>query len=140
MKRELDEAKESLTRMTSSTKKLDKRGIGYEDSKEISTPTKTIFVKSLGKIEASPVHTPRKKIDLGQCSRSAQVKEAPKRQPQAQKVPQPNFPKAHIHQGKRPIMQNGTRKQTRPVQQQRRFEPTQYKVMGRLLCMLKDMV
>ena len=75
LKRELDEAKESLTRMTSSTKKLnhmlgvgknpcDKKGIGYEDCKEISTPTKTIFVKSLGKNEASPVHTPRKKIDL----------------------------------------------------------------------------
>ena len=94
LKRELNEAKESLSRMTTSTKKLDhilgvrknpfhKKGIGYEDSKEISTPTKTIFVKSLGKIEASPVHTPRKKIDLGQCSRSAQVKEAPRRQPQA---------------------------------------------------------
>ncbi|KAK1575218.1 hypothetical protein Q3G72_003537 [Acer saccharum] len=115
--------------MTTSTKKLDhilgggknpcdKRGIGYEESKEITTPTKTVFVKSLGKIEASPVHTPRKKIDLGQCSKSAQVKEAPRRQPQAQKVPQPNFPQAHIHQGKRPIMQNGSRKQARTAQPQ----------------------
>ena len=92
LKRELDEAKESLTRMTTSTKKLDhilgvgkspcdKKGLGFEVSKEISTPKKTIFVKSLGKIEASSVHTPRTKIDLGQCSRSAQVKVAPRRQP-----------------------------------------------------------
>ena len=73
LKRELVEAKESLTRMTTSTKKLDhilgvgknpcdKRGLGYEDYKEIPTPKKTVFVKSLGKIEASPVQTPRKKL------------------------------------------------------------------------------
>ena len=76
LKRELDEAKESLIRMTTSTKKLDhilgvgknhcdKRGLGFEDSKEISTTKKIVFVKSLGKIEASLVHTPKTKIDLG---------------------------------------------------------------------------
>ena len=43
-----------------------------------------MFVKSLGYKEASPVQTPRKKIDLGQCSNSAQVKVALRRQPQAQ--------------------------------------------------------
>ena len=75
MKRELVEAKESLTRMTTSTKKLDhilgfgknscdKRGLGFEVSKESSNPKKTVFVKSLGKIEASPIHTPRTKVDL----------------------------------------------------------------------------
>ena len=68
-----------MTRMTSSTQKLDrmfsvgknpcdKRGLGYEDGKEISTFNETVFVKSLGNKEASPVQTPRKKIDLGQCS------------------------------------------------------------------------
>ena len=82
LKRELDEAKKSLTRMASSTKKLDhmlgvgkssydKRGLGFEDSEETSTPNKTVFVKSLGNKETSPVQTPRKKIDLGQCSHSA---------------------------------------------------------------------
>ena len=110
MKRELDEAMEALSKMASSTKKLDhmlgvgkspcdKRGLGYEDGKEISTSNKTVFVKSFGKQVASLVQTPRKKIDLGQCSQSAQVKVAPKRQPQA------NIPQHLAHQGKRPIMQ-----------------------------------
>ena len=65
-----------MTRMASSTQKLDhmlsvgknpcdKRGFGYEDGKEISTSNKTVFVKSLGNKEASPMQTPRKKIDLG---------------------------------------------------------------------------
>ena len=100
LKRELEEAKESLTRMASSTKKLDyllgvgkspcdKRGLGCEDSKETSFPNKTVFVKSLSYKEASPVQTPRKKIDLGQYSNSAQVKVAPKRQPQAQPIRTP---------------------------------------------------
>ena len=94
LKRELEEAKGSLTRMASSTNKLDhmltvgkipcdKRGLGFEDGKETSTPNKTVFVKNLSYKEASPVQTPRKKIDLGQCSNSAQVKEEPRRQPQA---------------------------------------------------------
>ena len=76
LKRELDEAKKSHTRMDSSTKKLDhmlgvgkspcdKRGLGFEDSQETSSSKKTVFIKGLGNIEASPVHTPRKKIDLG---------------------------------------------------------------------------
>ena len=58
LKRELVEAKESRTRVVSSTEKLDhmlsvgksscdKRGLGFEDSKETSTPHKTVFVKSL---------------------------------------------------------------------------------------------
>ncbi|KAK0594613.1 hypothetical protein LWI29_005348 [Acer saccharum] len=62
----------------------EKRVLGFEDGKETSTPNKTVFVKSLGNKEASPVQTLRKKIDLGQCSHSAQVKVAPRRQPQAQ--------------------------------------------------------
>ena len=60
LKRELVEAKESLTRMTTSTKKLDnilgvgqspcdKRGLGFEVSKDCSNPKKTVFVKSLGR-------------------------------------------------------------------------------------------
>ena len=61
----------------------DKRGLGFEDGKEPSTPNKTVFIKNLSYIEASPVQTPRKKIDLGQCSHSAQVKVAQRRQPLA---------------------------------------------------------
>ena len=72
MKRELRDARELIAKLTSSTEKLnhllsvgkgpcDKRGLGFEDDKEILTPNKTIFVKSLGKKEASPVQTPRKK-------------------------------------------------------------------------------
>ena len=82
LKRELVEAKKSLTRMDSSTKKLmlgvgkspcDKRGLGFEESQETSSSKKTVFVKGLDNIEATPVHTPSKKIDLGQSSKSAQV-------------------------------------------------------------------
>ena len=76
LKRELVEVKGSLAKMDSSTKKLDhllgvgkslsdKRGLGFEEDKETVTSKKTIFVKSLGKKEASLVQTPRKKIDLG---------------------------------------------------------------------------
>ncbi|KAK0594697.1 hypothetical protein LWI29_004279 [Acer saccharum] len=124
LKRELEEAKGSRTRIVSSTEKLDhmlsagkspcdKRGLGFEDGKETSTPSKTVFVKSLSYKEASPVQTPRKKIDLGQCSHSAQVKVDPRRQPQAQptRVPYANFPQTQLHQGKRPIMQTQPRKQ-----------------------------
>ena len=129
LKRELEEAKGSMTRMTSSTEKLDhmlsvgnshydKRGIGFEDANETSTPHKTVFVKSLSKKETSPMQTLRKKIDLGQCSNSAQVKVAPRRKPQAQptRAPQANFPQQLAHQGKRPIMQTQPRKQARLVQ------------------------
>ncbi|KAK0576621.1 hypothetical protein LWI29_020731 [Acer saccharum] len=94
LKRELDESLESLARMDSSTKKLDhilgvgkspcdKRGLGYEDGKKISTSNKTVFVKSLRNEETSFVQIPRKKLELGQCS-NAQVKKVPRRQPQAQ--------------------------------------------------------
>ncbi|KAK4844620.1 hypothetical protein QYF36_022391 [Acer negundo] len=75
LKRELEEAKGSMTRMASSTKKLDhmlavgkspcdKRGLGFVNGKEISTLNKTMFVKSLSYKEASPIQTPEKKIDL----------------------------------------------------------------------------
>ena len=94
MKRELKDARELMAKMASSTEKLnhmlsvgkspydkrgfgfegDKRGLGFEDDKEIPTPNKTMFVKSLGNKEASPMQTPRKKINLGQYSHSAQVK------------------------------------------------------------------
>ena len=105
MKRELEEAKGSLIRMACSTKKLDhmlevskspyyKRGLGFEDGKETSTPNKTVFVKSMGNKEALPVQTPRKKIDLGQCSHSTQVNVASRRLPQVQptRASQANFP------------------------------------------------
>lgn len=93
LKRELEEAKKSIARMTSSTEKLDlilgvgknssdKRGLGFKESKETSTSKKTVFVKSLGCIEASPMHTSRRKLELGQSSKSAQVNVAPPRQPQ----------------------------------------------------------
>ncbi|KAK0593945.1 hypothetical protein LWI29_036523 [Acer saccharum] len=116
LKREIEEANGSMTRMTSSTQKLDrmlsvgnnmydKRGIRYEDGKEISTSNKTVFVKSLGNKEASPMQTP-KKIDLGQCSNSAKVKVAPKRQPQAPptRALQANIPQHMAHKGKGPIL------------------------------------
>src|SRR5579862_9038413 len=94
LKRELGEVKGSLARMDSSTKKLDhllgvgkspsdKRGIGFEEDKETITSKKTIFVKSLGSKEASFVQAPRKKLEIGQSSKSAQVKVVPRRQPQA---------------------------------------------------------
>ena len=69
------------------------------------------------------MQTPRKKIDLGQCSHNTQVKVASRRQPQAQKVPHTNFLLPQIHQGKRPIMQAKPRKQPSLGQQQRRRDP-----------------
>ncbi|KAK0593630.1 hypothetical protein LWI29_013343 [Acer saccharum] len=133
--RELEEVRESMTRMDSSTKKLDhmlgvgkspcdKRGLGYEDGKKISTSNKTVFVKSLKKEETSFVQLPRKKLEIGQSS-NAQVKMGPRRQPQAQppRVPQANIPPQMAHKGKRPIMQPQAWKQPRPVQQRRRNEP-----------------
>ncbi|KAK0579086.1 hypothetical protein LWI29_020756 [Acer saccharum] len=90
LKRELVEVKGSLARIDSSTKKLDhllgvgkspsdKRGLGYEDGKKISTSNKTVFVKSLKNEETSFVQIPRKKLEVGQCS-NAQVKMGPRRQ------------------------------------------------------------
>ena len=132
LKRELEEARELMAKMDSSTKKLDhmldvgkrpsdKRGLGYEDGKAISISNKTVFVKIVGYKESSPVQTPRKKIDLGQCSNSAQVKVAPRRQPQAQptRALQANIPQHMAHKGKGPIMQDQPRKQSRSVQQRR---------------------
>ncbi|KAK0593159.1 hypothetical protein LWI29_032037 [Acer saccharum] len=123
-------------RIDSSTKKLDhlfgvgkspsdKRGLGYEDGKKISTFNKTVFVKSLKNEETSIVQIPRKKLEVGQCS-NAQVKMGPRRQSQAQppRVPQANFPPQLAHKGKRPIMQPQAWKQPRPVQQRRWIEPT----------------
>ena len=57
MKRELEEAEGSLTRMAFSTKKFDhmlgvgkspcdKKGLGFEDGKVSSTTHKTVFVKN----------------------------------------------------------------------------------------------
>ncbi|KAK0585546.1 hypothetical protein LWI29_030139 [Acer saccharum] len=84
LKRELVEVKGSLARIDSSTKKLDhllgvgkspsdKRGLGYEDGKKISTSNKTVFVKSLKNEETSFVQIPRKRLEIGQSS-NAQVK------------------------------------------------------------------
>ncbi|KAK1588131.1 hypothetical protein Q3G72_020129 [Acer saccharum] len=139
LKRELVEAKESLTRMTTSTKKLDnilgvgkspcdKRGLGFEVSKDCSIPKKTVFVKSLGKIEASPVQTPRKKLELGQCSKNAQVKVVKTRQPQAQRfsASRVNSPQQMTHYVKRQNMLPHPRRQPIPVQPHRRHEPTQH--------------
>ena len=141
LKRELVEAKESLTRMTTSTKKLDnilgvgqspcdKRGLGYEVSKDCSNPKKTVFVKSLGKIEASSVHTPRKKLELGQCSKNAQVKVVKMRQPQAQRfsASRVNSPQQMTQIVKRHVMlpQPQPRRQPIPVHQNRRHEPIQH--------------
>ena len=110
--------KGSLARMDSSTKKLDhllgvgkspsdKRGLGFEEDKETITSKKTIFVKSLGSKEASLVQAPRKNLELGQSSKSAQVKVVLRRQPQAQSkgIPQANSPQHLAHKGKSPIMQ-----------------------------------
>ncbi|KAK0582032.1 hypothetical protein LWI29_020660 [Acer saccharum] len=127
LKRELVEVKGSLARIDSSTKKLDhllgvgkspsdKRGLGYEDGKKISTSNKTVFVKSLKNEETSFVQPPRKKLEVGQCS-NAQVKMGPRRQSQAQppRVPQANTPPKLAHKGKRPIMQPQAWKQPRPA-------------------------
>ncbi|KAK0578971.1 hypothetical protein LWI29_019168 [Acer saccharum] len=143
LKRELVEAKGSLARIDSSTKKLDhllgvgkspsdKRGLGYEDGKKISTSNKTIFVKSLKNEETSFVQPPKKKLEIGQSS-NAQVKMGPRRKTQAQppKVPQANTPPKLAHKGKRPIMQPQAWKQPRPVQQRRWIEPTYPQRHGR---------
>ncbi|KAK0574789.1 hypothetical protein LWI29_029107 [Acer saccharum] len=143
LKRELVEAKGSLARIDSSTKKLDhllgvgkspsdKRGLGYEDGKKISTSNKTVFVKSLKNEETSFVQPPRKKLEIGQSS-NAQVKMGPRRKSQAQppKVPQANTPPKLAHKGKRPIMQPQAWKQPRPVQQRRWIEPTYPQRHGR---------
>ena len=76
-------------------------------------------MKSLGKKETSLVQIPRNKLELGQCSNSAQVKMVPRRQPQTQpkRVPQANTPQQLAHIGKRPIMQPQAWKQPRPAQQ-----------------------
>ena len=58
MKRELEKARKSMTKMASSTEKLDhmlgvrkrpsdKRGLGYIDDKEASSSSKMVFVKSM---------------------------------------------------------------------------------------------
>ena len=65
------------------------------------------------------MHTLRKKIDLGQCSKSAQVKVVPRRQPQA------NIPHQMAQKGKRSIMQDQPRMQPSLGQQQRRRNPNQ---------------
>ena len=65
MKIELEDARGLMAKMASSTKKLnhmidvgkrpnDKRGLGFEDDKESSTPSKTIFVKSMNFKESPP--------------------------------------------------------------------------------------
>ncbi|KAK1558510.1 hypothetical protein Q3G72_003173 [Acer saccharum] len=143
LKRELVEVKGSLARIDSSTKKLDhllgvgkspsdKRGLGYEDGKKVSTSNKTVFVKSLKNKETSFVQPPRKKLEVGQCS-NAQVKMGPRRKSQAQppRVPQANTPPKLAHKGKRPIMQPQAWKQPRPVQQRRWIEPTYPQRHGR---------
>ena len=122
--------------MASSTEKLDhilgvgkspcdKRGLGFEDGKETSPSKKTMFVKGLGKKEASPMHNHRKKIDLGQCSKNAQVEVVSRRQPQA------NIPHHLAQNGKKPIMQVQHWKQDRPIQQRRMIEPTQPQRQGK---------
>ena len=84
LKRELEEAKASMARMASSTEKLDhmlrvgkrpsdKRGLGYINDKDASSLSKTTFVKGINIKMSPPPQHPRKKIDLGECSRSAQV-------------------------------------------------------------------
>ena len=73
----------------------------------------------------SSVQTPRKKLELGHCSHSAQMKVVLRKQPQAQptRVLQANIPQQLAYKGKRPIMQPQARKQARPVQQRRWIEP-----------------
>ncbi|KAK0594982.1 hypothetical protein LWI29_002355 [Acer saccharum] len=132
-----------IERIDSSTKKLDhllgvgkspsdKRGLGYEDGKKISTSNKTVFVKSLKNEETSFVQPPKKKLEIGQSS-NAQVKMGPRRKTQAQppKVPQANTPPKLAHKGKRPIMQPQAWKQPRPVQQRRWIEPSYPQRHGR---------
>ncbi|KAI9169193.1 hypothetical protein LWI28_008758 [Acer negundo] len=91
---ELEDAREIMAKMASNMEKLDhflsvgkspidKTGLRIEDDKEISTLNETVFVKSLSNKEALPLSYPRKKIDLGQCSHSVEVKVAPKSQAQA---------------------------------------------------------
>ena len=124
LKRELEVARELMAKMDSSTKKLDhmldvgkrpsdKRGLGFEDEKMSPTPSKTVFVKIMNLKESPPRQLPRKKIDIGECSRSAQMKVALRSPPQAQppRAPQANFLQPKVHQGKRPIMQAQPRKQ-----------------------------
>ena len=138
LKRELEEARASMAKTSSSTEKLDcmlgvgkrpsdKRGLGYFDDKEASSSSEITFVKSMDFNKYPPPQHPRKKIDLGECSRCAQVKVALNGQAQAQpqKAPHANFPQAQIHQGKRPIMQNQQWKQPSLGQQQRRRDPIQ---------------
>ena len=82
LKRELEEARATMAKMASSTEKLDrmlgvrkgpsdKRGLGYIDDKEASSSSKITFVKSMNIKMSPPPQHPRKKIDLGECSRSA---------------------------------------------------------------------
>ena len=78
-----------MAKMTSSTEKLDhmlrvgrkpsdKSGLGYIDDKDASSSSKTSVVMDMNIMMSPPPQHPRKKIDLGECSRSAQVFEAPK--------------------------------------------------------------
>ena len=110
LKRELEEVKTSMAKMASSTEKLncmlgvgkrpsDNRGLSYFDDKEASSSSDITFVKSMDFKKSPPPQHLRKKIDLGKCSRSAQVKVAPKGQAhdQPKRAPHANFPQPKIH-------------------------------------------
>jgi hypothetical protein len=131
LERELEEVKVLMAKMTSSTEKLDhmlrvgrkpsdKSGLGYIDDKDASSTSKSSVVMDKNIMMSPPPQHPRKKIDLGECSRSAQAFEAPKGQAQAhtQRAPQANFPQTQIFQGKSSIMQAQVGKQPRQPQRQ----------------------
>ena len=93
MEMELEEVEKSMIKMASNMMILDhmlgvekrpsdKKGLSYIDDKEASSLSKMTFVKSIDIKEPLSSQHPRKKIDLGGCSRSAQVKVAPKGQAQ----------------------------------------------------------
>ena len=138
LERELEEVKVLMAKMTSSTKKLDhmlgvgrkpsdKRGLGYIDDKDASSTSKTSLVMDMDFNMSPPPQHPRNKIDLGECSRSAQVFEAPKGQAQAhtQRAPHIIFPQTQKQHGKSSNMQAQTSKQPRLGYQQRRRDPIQ---------------
>ena len=97
------------------------------DDKDASSTSKTSFVMDMNIMMSPPPQHPRKKIDLGECSRSSHVLVAPKGQAQAQtqRAHQANFPQPMIHNGKSSIMQAQPSKQHCLGHQQRRRDPIQ---------------
>ena len=85
LREKVAKARSLLVNMTLSKKKLDamvndmkipndKRGLGFQNDKKISSTSKIMFLNGNGIKEASPPQHPRRKIELGESSKSGKMK------------------------------------------------------------------